>query len=69
MTANPALLYPNLVVGDRVRVVAGGISDLPYYRYSLGTVIQTFPRLVEVKLDNHSFPAIFAPEDLEVIEP
>ena len=65
MSANPAFAYPSLVVGDRVQVIAGGLSDIPYYRYSKGDVLQVFPRLVEVKLDNHSFPAIFAPEDLE----
>ncbi|MGN6656406.1 MAG: hypothetical protein ACTHJ9_13820 [Rhodanobacter sp.] len=67
MSANPAFVYPGFVVEQRVRVVAGGISDLPYYRYALGTVLQTFPRLVEVKLDCHSFPAVFAPEDLELV--
>jgi hypothetical protein len=67
MSANPALRYPNLVVGDRVRVVVGGLSDLPYYRFSKGTVIHVVnPRLVEVRLDNHSFPAVFSPEDLEL---
>ena len=67
MSANPAFVYPAAVVGQRVRVVAGGLSDLPYYRYSLGTVLQVFPRLIEVRLDNHSFPAIFAPEYLEIV--
>ena len=66
MSANPAFVYPGIVVGQRVGVVTGGLSDLPYYRDAQGTVIQTFPRLVEVQLDCHSFPAVFAPEDLEV---
>ena len=67
MSANPAFVYPGFIVDQRVRVVAGSLSDLPSYRYSLGTVLQIFPRLIEVKLDNHSFPAIFAPEDLELV--
>lgn len=59
--------HPSLNEGDRVVIVGGAASDSPDYRDETGTVLQVLlSGYVEVELDHHGHPAVFAPERVEV---
>jgi hypothetical protein len=58
---------PRPARGDRVVIVGGAASDSPDYRDETGTVLQVLlSGYVEVELDHHGHPAVFAPERVEV---